>query len=157
MSYILPSINKIKNNLISCHNWEEKYLYIIELGNQIPVLSKKEYSLENFIPGCQSRVWISIQITTNDYVKFKGDSDSSIIKGLLTIIFIFYNKKTYNEIISFDIQSCFKKLSFNKYLTNSRIQGINIIIKTIINKLKKIIYKLKINKNNKKKTNFNIY
>ncbi|QJC37448.1 cysteine desulfuration protein SufE [Enterobacteriaceae endosymbiont of Donacia thalassina] len=139
MSHTIPSINKIKNNFISCNNWEEKYLYIIELGNQIPNLSKKEYSLENFIPGCQSRVWISIKINSNNYVKFKGDSDSAIVKGLLMIIFIFYNKKTSNEIISFDIQSCLKKLSFNKYLTSSRIQGINIILKTIKNKLKKLI------------------
>ncbi|QJC36634.1 cysteine desulfuration protein SufE [Enterobacteriaceae endosymbiont of Donacia simplex] len=154
MSYILPSKNEIENNLRSCCNWEEKYLYIIELGHQIPILPKKEYSLENFIPGCQSRVWIKIKVTKNNYVKFKGDSDSSIIKGLLTIIFVFYNKKTYNEIITFDIQSYFKKLSFNKYLTNSRIQGISIIIKTIINKLKKIIYNLEINKNNIEKNKF---
>ncbi|QJC38679.1 cysteine desulfuration protein SufE [Enterobacteriaceae endosymbiont of Donacia fulgens] len=139
MSYSLPCINEIKNNFISCNNWEEKYLYIIELGNQIPLLSKKEYSSENFIPGCQSRVWISMKINSYNNIQFKGDSDSSIVKGLLTIIFIFYNKKTYNEIISFDIKSCFNQLNFNRYLTYSRIQGINIIIKTIKNKLKNLI------------------
>ncbi|QJC37860.1 cysteine desulfuration protein SufE [Enterobacteriaceae endosymbiont of Donacia bicoloricornis] len=142
MSYNLPCINEIKNNFISCNNWEEKYLYIIELGNQIPILSRKEYSSENFIPGCQSRVWVSMKINSYNYIQFKGDSDSSIVKGLLTIIFIFYNKKTYNEIITFDIKSCFKQLNFNKYLTYSRIQGINIIIRTIKNKLKNLIMNL---------------
>ncbi|QJC35820.1 cysteine desulfuration protein SufE [Enterobacteriaceae endosymbiont of Donacia sparganii] len=143
MSYILPSINKIKINFINCNNWEEKYLYIIELGKQIPVLLPKQHSLENFIPGCQSRVWISIEIDSNNNIIFRGDSDSSIVKGLLTMIFVFYNKKTYNEIIKFDIKSCFKKLYFNKYLTFSRIQGMNIIIKTIKNKLRKLILSLK--------------
>ncbi|QJC36221.1 cysteine desulfuration protein SufE [Enterobacteriaceae endosymbiont of Donacia cincticornis] len=141
MLYNLPSQNEIKNNFLNCSNWEEKYLYIIELGNQIPILSKEKHSLENFIPGCQSRVWVSIEIDSNNNVKFQGDSDSSIIKGLLTMIFIFYNKKNYDEIINFNIQGCFKNLSFDKYLTTSRLEGINVIIKTIRNKLKKLICK----------------
>ncbi|QJC33816.1 cysteine desulfuration protein SufE [Enterobacteriaceae endosymbiont of Donacia provostii] len=138
MSYNLPSKKEITNNFLNCDNWEEKYLYIIELGNQIPILSKKQHSIENFIPGCQSRVWVLIEIDLNNKIKFKGDSDSSIIKGLLTIIFIFYNKKKINEIIKDNIKSFFKDLFFDKYLTTSRLEGIDIIIQTIKNKLKKL-------------------
>ncbi|QJC34632.1 cysteine desulfuration protein SufE [Enterobacteriaceae endosymbiont of Donacia crassipes] len=141
MSCNLPSQNEIENNFLNCSNWEERYLYLIELGNQIPILSKKKHSLKNFVPGCQSRVWILIEIDLNNNIKFKGDSDSSIIRGLLTMIFIFYNKKNYNEIINFNIKTYFKNLSFDKYLTTSRLEGIDIIIKTIRNKLKKLIHK----------------
>ncbi|QJC35410.1 cysteine desulfuration protein SufE [Enterobacteriaceae endosymbiont of Donacia proxima] len=141
MSYTLPSRNEIESNFLNCNNWEEKYLYLIELGNQIPILSKKKHSLENFIPGCQSRVWVFLEIDSNNNIKFKGDSDSSIIKGLLTMIFIFYNKKNYDEIINFNIKTCFKNLSFDKYLTTSRSESINIIIENIKNKLKKLIHK----------------
>ncbi|QJC31779.1 cysteine desulfuration protein SufE [Enterobacteriaceae endosymbiont of Donacia tomentosa] len=142
MLYILPSKNIIETNFMSCRSWEEKYLYIIELGNQIPLLSKEKHSLENFIPGCQSQVWVTIKINKNNKIRFRGDSDSSIVKGLLTMIFIFYNQKSYNEIITFDIRSCFKKLSLHKYLTLSRLQGIEIIIQTIKNKLGKLVSKL---------------
>ncbi|QJC34994.1 cysteine desulfuration protein SufE [Enterobacteriaceae endosymbiont of Donacia piscatrix] len=141
MSYNLPSKNEIENNFLNCSNWEEKYLYLIELGNKIPILSKKKHSLENMIPGCQSRVWVLLEIDSNNNIKFKGDSDSSIIRGLLTMIFIFYNKKNYDEIINFNIQTYFKNLSFDKYLTTSRSESINIIIKNIKNKLKKLICK----------------
>ncbi|QJC30532.1 cysteine desulfuration protein SufE [Enterobacteriaceae endosymbiont of Neohaemonia nigricornis] len=142
---IYPIINRniMEKNFLSCSSWEEKYLYIIELGNNIPYLSSKAHSLENFIPGCQSQVWISIKIQSNNYVIFHGDSDSAIVKGLLTMIFIFYENKTYNEIIKFNINLCFKKLNLNKYLTISRLQGIETIIQTIKNKLTKIVqYKL---------------
>ncbi|QJC33001.1 cysteine desulfuration protein SufE [Enterobacteriaceae endosymbiont of Donacia semicuprea] len=140
MSYILPNKNELKTNFKNCNNWEEKYLYIIELGNKIPMLSKKQHSFKNFISGCQSNVWVSFVINKNKNVEFKGDSNSAIVKGLLTMIFIFYKKKTCYEIIHFDIRLCFKKLSFDKYLTISRIQGIDTIIKTIKKKLIKFVF-----------------
>ncbi|QJC32599.1 cysteine desulfuration protein SufE [Enterobacteriaceae endosymbiont of Donacia dentata] len=142
MLYTLPSKDELEINFKNCNNWEEKYLYIIELGSRIPILSQQQHSFENFIPGCQSNVWISIIIDKNKNVKFKGDSDSAIVKGLLTMIFIFYKKKNCYEIIHFDIKSCFKKLSFDRYLTISRIQGIDVIIKTIQRKLIKFIFQL---------------
>ncbi|QJC29644.1 cysteine desulfuration protein SufE [Enterobacteriaceae endosymbiont of Plateumaris pusilla] len=137
---ILPNQNILKTNFKRCSNWEERYLYIIELGNKIPILSQKHHSSKNLIHGCQSQVWITLKINfSNDHVSFKGYSDSSIVQGLLAIIFIFYNNKTYNKIINFDIQSCFKQLSLDKYLSLSRLQGIDIIINTIKKRLIKLI------------------
>jgi cysteine desulfuration protein SufE len=39
-------------------NWEEKYLYIIELGQRLAPLSPEEHTAQNIIQGCQSQVWI---------------------------------------------------------------------------------------------------
>ncbi|QJC31044.1 cysteine desulfuration protein SufE [Enterobacteriaceae endosymbiont of Macroplea appendiculata] len=128
----------MEENFLNCINWEEKYLYIIELGHYIPYLSPNQHTLENIIVGCQSQVWITINIDASDYVIFHGDSDSAIIKGLLTMIFIFYHHKKYYEIINFNIHMCFKKLSLNKYLTLSRLHGLETIIQTIKNKIHKI-------------------
>ncbi|QJC31362.1 cysteine desulfuration protein SufE [Enterobacteriaceae endosymbiont of Macroplea mutica] len=136
--YSLLNKNIMEENFLNCINWEEKYLYIIELGNYIPYLSPNQHTLENIISGCQSQVWMTITINSSDYVIFHGDSDSAIIKGLLTMIFIFYNHKKYYEIINFNIHMCFKKLSLNKYLTLSRLHGLETIIQTIKNKINKI-------------------
>ncbi|QJC29199.1 cysteine desulfuration protein SufE [Enterobacteriaceae endosymbiont of Plateumaris rustica] len=138
---ILPNKNILEANFKRCNNWEERYLYIIELGKKIPILSKKYHSLKNLIHGCQSQVWITLKIDSNRHVLFKGYSDSSIVQGLLAIIFIFYKNKTYNKIFLFDIQLFFKKLSLDKYLSLSRLQGIEIIINTIKKKLIRLIDK----------------
>ena len=35
----LPDKDKLLRNFSRCANWEEKYLYIIELGQRLPPLS----------------------------------------------------------------------------------------------------------------------
>ncbi len=52
----LPDKDKLLRNFSRCANWEEKYLYIIELGQRLPPLSAEEHSPQNIIQGCQSRV-----------------------------------------------------------------------------------------------------
>ena len=33
---VLPDKEKLLRNFLRCTNWEEKYLYIIELGQRLP-------------------------------------------------------------------------------------------------------------------------
>ncbi len=33
---VLPDKEKLLRNFLRCANWEEKYLYIIELGQRLP-------------------------------------------------------------------------------------------------------------------------
>lgn len=50
----LPDKDKLLRNFSRCANWEEKYLYIIELGQRLAPLSPEEHSAQNIIQGCQS-------------------------------------------------------------------------------------------------------
>lgn len=52
----LPDKDKLLRNFTRCANWEEKYLYIIELGQRTAPLSPEEHIAQNIIQGCQSRV-----------------------------------------------------------------------------------------------------
>ena len=56
----LPEKEKLVRNFNRCANWEEKYLYIIELGDKLPESSESLYQPENAISGCQSQVWITM-------------------------------------------------------------------------------------------------
>ena len=39
---LLPDKEKLLRNFLRCTNWEEKYLYIIELGQRLPELGDEE-------------------------------------------------------------------------------------------------------------------
>jgi cysteine desulfuration protein SufE len=60
----LPDKDKLLRNFGRCANWEEKYLYIIELGQRLPPLSEEAHNPENIIQGCQSQVWIVMRSLT---------------------------------------------------------------------------------------------
>ncbi|PPI88808.1 cysteine desulfuration protein SufE [Candidatus Pantoea edessiphila] len=134
----LPEKEKLIFNFNRCSNWEEKYLYIIELGRKIPVISKNLHNPENMIGGCQSHVWIKITPKPDGTVIFEGDSDSIIVKGLIAIIFIIYNNLLMSDIMILDIGYWFNKLSLTQHITPTRSQGIEAVIRSIRHSIKKI-------------------
>ena len=78
----LPDRDKLLRNFGRCANWEEKYLYIIELGQRLPPLSEEAHNPDNIIQGCQSQVWIQMQQTDDGVIDLQGDSDAAIVNGL---------------------------------------------------------------------------
>ena len=46
---LLPDKEKLLRNFLRCANWEEKYLYIIELGQRLPELRDEDKSPQNSI------------------------------------------------------------------------------------------------------------
>lgn len=77
----LPDKDKLLRNFSRCANWEEKYLYIIELGQRLAPLSAEEHTAQNIIQGCQSQVWIVVEQGENGGLSLRGDSDAAIVKG----------------------------------------------------------------------------
>ncbi|MDR8378334.1 cysteine desulfuration protein SufE, partial [Acinetobacter baumannii] len=89
--------DKLLRNFSRCANWEEKYLYIIELGQRLPPLSAEEHSPQNIIQGCQSQVWIVMAQDPSGVVTLRGDSDAAIVKGLIAVVFILYDRMTAQD------------------------------------------------------------
>ncbi|HHQ6626016.1 TPA: cysteine desulfuration protein SufE [Serratia fonticola] len=127
----LPDKDKLVRNFSRCLNWEEKYLYVIELGSQLPPLDESERQAANLISGCQSQVWIVMSNNAQGQVEFHGDSDAAIVKGLLAVVFIIYHELTPQQILDLDIRPFFSELALSQHLTPSRSQGLEAMIRAI--------------------------
>ncbi len=127
----LPDKEKLLKNFSRCANWEEKYLYIIELGGRLPALPEAEHKPENTIQGCQSQVWIVMRQQPDGVIALEGDSDAAIVKGLIAVVFILYQQMTAQDIVAFDVRPWFEKLSLAQHLTPSRSQGLEAMIRSI--------------------------
>ncbi|ERK16706.1 cysteine desulfuration protein SufE [Serratia fonticola] len=127
----LPDKDKLVRNFSRCLNWEEKYLYVIELGSQLPPLDESERQAANLISGCQSQVWIVMSNNAQGQVEFHGDSDAAIVKGLLAVVFIVYHELTPQQILDLDVRPFFSELALSQHLTPSRSQGLEAMIRAI--------------------------
>ncbi|MCU5774956.1 cysteine desulfuration protein SufE [Erwiniaceae bacterium BAC15a-03b] len=127
----LPDKEKLVRNFNRCANWEEKYLYVIELGAVLPELSDSLHQPENTISGCQSQVWIVMDQASDGKIQLQGDSDAAIVKGLIAIVFILYQQMTAREIVEFDVRPWFEQLALTQHLTPSRSQGLEAMIRAI--------------------------
>ncbi|MGP1952805.1 MAG: cysteine desulfuration protein SufE [Arsenophonus sp. ET-KM2-MAG3] len=136
---VLPDENKLWNNFSRCQNWEEKYLYLIELGEKLLPLNDKQRQIKNKISGCQSQVWLAMEQDDDGKIQFFGDSDAVIVKGLIALLIIIFQNKTGQQILTTNSKMFFQKLSLDQHLTSSRTQGLNAMIKTIHWRAKKIV------------------
>ncbi|AKC32096.1 cysteine desulfuration protein SufE [Candidatus Pantoea carbekii] len=128
----LPDKNKLLYNFNRCINWEQKYLYLIELGEKLSRSFNEEFRKPEYVIfGCQSQVWIHMTYKADGTITFEGDSDAAIVKGLIAVIFSFYEGLTVQEIIKLKIQESLQKLELTKHLTPLRSQGLEAMIYTI--------------------------
>ena len=83
------NFNDIIDDFQFLENWEDKYKYIIDIGNSLSPLSDNEYNEANKVEGCASQVWLVVE-ENKDLDKlvlsFRGDSDEFNVKVLIPIV-----------------------------------------------------------------------
>src|ERR687883_45828 len=80
-------------------SWDDKYEYIIDLGKKLPPLEEKYKRDENRVRGCQSTVWLAADFRQGR-VFFKADSDSTIVKGLISMLIRVLSGQTPDAIVN---------------------------------------------------------
>ena len=123
-------------------NWEDKYKYIIELGKNFPSLNEEEKNNDNKVDGCASQVWlITKKEKLNDKIilKFRGDSDALLVKGLVVILFSIFSEKSPDEIIKIDAFEKLRNLDLERNLTMQRSNGLSSMVKRIKEEAQKYI------------------
>lgn len=106
-------------------DWEERYRVIIDLGRRLPPMPDSEKTEEHRVQGCTSMVWLVAEVVPGDPVRlrFRTDSDSFIVKGLLAIILMVYSDRTPQEILAADIEELFTRLGLEQNLSPNRRSG----------------------------------
>lgn len=123
-------IKALKDMFHACTTWEKKYEKIIELGKQWPGLDESLKIEDLKVKGCQSQVWIKAELTDDKKIKFLGDSDSLLVKGLVALILTVYTNETPQTILQTDI-GFLKDIGFDTGLSPSRSNGLYSMIKQI--------------------------
>jgi len=113
--------------------WEDRYRYIIELGDELEQMPDSLKVEEHRVQGCVSNVWLVLDVEPGDppRIRFIADSDSQIVRGLVSILLMLCSGRTAQEIQAMDIESIFERLELGKHLSRSRSNGLHSMIKRI--------------------------
>ena len=136
------SFNDIIDDFEFLENWEDKYKYIIDMGSSLVALKSNDYNDDNKVEGCASQVWLVVEENSKQgktILKFKGDSDAYIVKGLIAIIFALFSEKTPSEILEIDPMSELKKLNLEENISQQRSNGLTAMINRVFSEAKKRI------------------
>lgn len=126
------SLETLLDDFALFDDWEDRYRYIIELGNKLDPLSDDEHNEDNKIPGCVSQVWLVTE-RQNDKLIFRGDSDAHIVRGLVAILLDLFNDKTPSDIVAVDAETAFTELGLGEHLTPQRSNGFYSMVQRIRN------------------------
>jgi cysteine desulfuration protein SufE len=114
-------------------DWEERYRYLIELGRKLPPLPEADHNEANKVRGCMSQVWLTSQAEPGPplRLRFQGDSDAHIVKGLIAVLLMLYSDRTPREILDTDLGEAFARLGLDGHLTMNRRNGFYSMVERI--------------------------
>ncbi|WP_443748510.1 SufE family protein [Asticcacaulis solisilvae] len=105
-------------------DWEERYRYIIDLGKDMPPLDASEKTDVTRVLGCASQVWLVIDPAPAGVLKFRGESDAFIVKGLIAVLKRLLDGLPYTDIQDFSIRDTLHRLGLDEALSSQRTNGL---------------------------------
>jgi len=112
-------------------DWEERYRHIIDLGRGLEPLDETERSDDNKVRGCASQVWLVTEPAPDGGLRFRGDSDAHIVRGLIALLLRLYSGRTTRDIGAFDAKGAFDRLGLAGALSRQRSNGLFSMVERI--------------------------
>lgn len=127
------TIDSINEDFEFLDDWEDRYRYVIELGQNLDPFPDSQKIDQNKVPGCVSQVWL---VTTrgdgvDPVLSFTGDSDAHIVRGLVAIMLALFSGKHASQIVKIDAEAVLKKLGLDENLTPQRSNGLRSMVRRI--------------------------
>ncbi|MFO8100188.1 MAG: SufE family protein [Salinibacter sp.] len=112
-------------------DWMGRYEYLIELGDDMPLVEEDQKTEDNYIHGCQSDVWIQSELDDQDRVlQFRGDSNAKITKGLAALIIRVLNEQPPAVVADADFDFL-DDIGLHDHLSSQRNNGLKAMIEEV--------------------------
>ncbi len=119
----LPNTDELIENFSFFDDWEDRYSYLIDLGEQLPPMDDALKVDLNFVKGCTSKVWMVGHFNYANQLELIADSDAKIVRGLIAVLVCIYSGKTKAEINDTNIKDIFAQLGLEAHLSPNRRNG----------------------------------
>jgi len=134
-------LNAIAENFELLGDWDQRYLYLTELGEKLAPMPESLKTEANKVKGCMSEVWVSAYRDENNpsLVQFHGDCETSIIKGVLAVLIHLTGGKTAQAIEQLDVDEIFEKLDLDEHLSPNRHIGVYAIVELMKQQVRQLL------------------
>ncbi|MCR5180357.1 MAG: SufE family protein [Bacteroidaceae bacterium] len=122
-------------------DWMDKYQLLIDLGSEQQPLPASAKIEQNLIDGCQSRVWLTAELTADGLIHFEAESDALIVKGIVTLLIRVLSDHTPQEILDADLYFI-EQIGLREHLSPTRSNGLLAMLKQM--KMYALVYNEKL-------------
>ena len=124
-------LEEIKETFAFLDDWEDRYRFIIDLGKELEGLPETDRSEENLVRGCQSQVWLLVNLNPDGQLVLQMDSDAHIVRGLIAIVLAALNQQTPERVLAFNMDELFNELELLQHLSPTRGNGLMAMLQRI--------------------------
>lgn len=103
--------------------WEDRYGYLIDLGRDLAPMDAAAKIETNKVRGCTSQVWFQRRGDPEGRLRWVGDSDAAIVRGLIAILQVLYDGRTPAEAEAVDVEGVFERIGLGQHLSMNRRNG----------------------------------
>ena len=111
-------------------DWEDRYRHVIDLGKALPNMPDALKVAATKVDGCASQVWLHITIE-DGVLRFIGESDAIIVRGLIAVLITLYSGLELSEIIKINAVEELGRLGLNEHLSSQRSNGLRAMVDRI--------------------------
>ena len=115
---------------------KDKFVQLMDMAKESEQLKENEKVEQNKINGCTSRAWVVTEHNSDDTYTFRTDSDSLIVKGLLTVLEQVFSGQNADNILSINSSDILHSIGLDKTITSQRTNGFSSAVQKIHNSLK---------------------
>lgn len=130
MADLQNDIDELVDEFDFLGDWEERYRYLIELGQGLAPLPDHERTDATKVKGCVSQVWVVLDDQDGKII-LRGDSDAHIVKGLVALMARLYSNRTPAEALTIDPKDVLSRIGLSEHLSPQRSNGLASMIATV--------------------------
>ena len=118
----MKTFDELRQTFEVLPDWMDRYAVIIDLGKALPKPADDLHDDQNKVTGCMSQVWVRATMS-DGRMRYEGDSDAAIVRGLIGVLFLALQNKKPSEVIDFDLEAAFSELGLASNLSPNRRNG----------------------------------
>ena len=110
---------------------KDKFIQLMDMAKESKVLDLSDRVDKNKIIGCTSQAWVLVTENKDKTYSIKTDSDSQIVKGLLSILEKIFQNQSSENILTMTSQEILTSIGLEGSVSSQRTNGFSSAVKKI--------------------------
>ncbi|MFK7735385.1 MAG: SufE family protein [Pirellulaceae bacterium] len=130
---VAEAADELAEEFLEYDDRESKTELLMELGQSVPDGFEALKRISTAVPGCMSEVYLvgRPQSDTPDCFEFAADSNAEVVRGLIGVLLHLYSGQKAEDILAFDMESFFRRIGLDQFVSTQRRSGLNGMIQRI--------------------------
>ena len=135
MNTFQDKLNELKELFEIFEDQKDKFIQLMDMAKESTIFNKSDRNETNKIDGCTSQAWVVVKKNSDDTFSISTDSDSQIVKGLLSVLEKIFQNQQSKDILSMSSDEILSFIGLKGSVSSQRTNGFS----SAVNKIQGIV------------------